>query len=219
VKNPVEWQVFLSELALLYLFEVEADSLSVPGNFDRAQIQQVLINLLKNASESGGPADQVRMKVEVDDELTISVLDRGSGMKAEHLARAGEPFFTTKRTGTGIGLHLCREIAVAHGGTFQLTPRSGGGIQPASVFRASSQMLLVAPVDHEGAQQREQHRARHRMEELPFDPAYSAQRGLEGPAAALNYGRGPRPQSRVKATRRRGRRPLNVAGGAGSSEP
>jgi signal transduction histidine kinase len=128
VKNAVEWKGFLSELALLYPFEVEADSLSVTGNFDRAQIQQVLINLLKNASESGGPADQVRLTVEVDDELIISVLDRGSGMKAEHLARAGEPFFTTKRSGTGIGLHLCREIAVAHGGTFHLTPRSGGGI-------------------------------------------------------------------------------------------
>ena len=127
-KSAVEWKGFLSELALLYPFQVDADSLAVPGNFDRAQIQQVLINLLKNASESGSPPDQIRVKVEIDDGLTISVLDRGSGMKEEHLARAGEPFFTTKRSGTGIGLHLCREIAAAHGGTFQLTPRAGGGI-------------------------------------------------------------------------------------------
>jgi signal transduction histidine kinase len=128
VKGEVEWKGFLAELALLYPFEVEAASLAIPGNFDRAQLQQVLINLLKNAHEAGGPAEQVRVKIELGDELTISVLDRGSGMKAEHLARAGEPFFTTKRSGTGIGLHLCREIAVAHGGTFQLEPRAGGGI-------------------------------------------------------------------------------------------
>jgi len=128
VKSAVAWEPFLAELAALYPFEVDAASLSVPGNFDRAQIQQVLINLLKNASEAGGPASEVRVKVELDSELIISVLDRGPGMKPEHLARAGEPFFTTKRTGTGIGLHLCREIALAHGGSFELVPRAGGGI-------------------------------------------------------------------------------------------
>jgi signal transduction histidine kinase len=128
VKGAVEWQPFLAELAALYPFETEAASLSVPGHFDRAQIQQVLINLLKNAAEAGGPAGEVRLKVEINGELIISVLDRGPGMKPEHLARAGEPFFTTKRTGSGIGLHLCREIALAHGGSFELVPRAGGGI-------------------------------------------------------------------------------------------
>jgi signal transduction histidine kinase len=128
VKSAVPWQAFLAELALLYPFEVDADSLSIPGHFDRGQIQQVLINLLKNASEAGGPGDDVRLTVAVENELVISVLDRGAGMKPEHLARAGEPFFTTKRSGTGIGLHLCREIALAHGGTLELAPRSGGGI-------------------------------------------------------------------------------------------
>jgi signal transduction histidine kinase len=128
VKAPVEWQPFLAELAALYPFEVESASLSVPGHFDRAQVQQVLINLLKNATEAGGPAEEVRLKVEVNSELVISVLDRGAGMKPEHLARVGEPFFTTKRSGTGIGLHLCREIALAHGGAFELLPRAGGGI-------------------------------------------------------------------------------------------
>jgi len=128
VKSAVEWEPFLAELAALYPFEVEAASLPAPGHFDRAQVQQVLINLLKNASEAGGPPEEVRLKVELDGELIISVLDRGPGMKPEHLARAGEPFFTTKRTGTGIGLHLCREIALAHGGSFQLVPREGGGI-------------------------------------------------------------------------------------------
>lgn len=128
VKNAVEWEAFLAELALLYPFEVEGSSPSIPGYFDRAQMHQVLINLLKNASESGGSAGEVRMRIEIERELIISILDRGSGMKPEQLARVGEPFFTTKHSGTGIGLHLCREIAAAHGGTFELTPRPGGGM-------------------------------------------------------------------------------------------
>jgi signal transduction histidine kinase/uncharacterized membrane protein len=129
VKSAVGWERFLAELAALYPFEVEAaSSLDKPGQFDRAQIQQVLINLLKNASEAGGPPDQIRVRIEFDGELVISVLDRGSGMKPEHIERAGEPFFTTKRSGTGIGLHLCREIAMAHGGTFELVARPGGGM-------------------------------------------------------------------------------------------
>lgn len=128
VKGEVEWKTFLSELSLLYPFQVDADSLAVPGRFDRAQIQQVLINLLKNACEAGSPAEQVRLEVDIGSELTLSVLDRGPGMKPEHLARVGEPFFTTKRSGSGIGLHLCREIAAAHGGSLELAPRAGGGM-------------------------------------------------------------------------------------------
>jgi signal transduction histidine kinase len=128
VKADVEWKPFLSELSGLYAFQLEAASLAVPGAFDRAQIQQVLINLLKNAHEAGGAAEQIRLRIETRNELIISVLDRGPGMKPEHLARVGEPFFTTKRSGSGIGLHLCREIAAAHGGSLELVPRSGGGI-------------------------------------------------------------------------------------------
>jgi len=128
VKAAVDWEAFLAELALLYPFKLEGGSPSSPGYFDRAQMHQVLINLLKNASESGGPAGEVRMRIGLERELTISILDRGAGMNAEQLARVGEPFFTTKRSGTGIGLHLCREIALAHGGTFQLAPRPGGGM-------------------------------------------------------------------------------------------
>jgi signal transduction histidine kinase len=127
-KRPVEWKPFLDELALFYPFKLAGSPPSVPAWFDPDQMQQVLINLLKNARESGSPSDQVQLEVARDHEVVISVLDRGPGMKPEDLARAAEPFFTTKPDGTGLGLHLCREVAEAHGGALEILPRLGGGM-------------------------------------------------------------------------------------------
>lgn len=54
--------------------------------------------------------------------------DRGSGMSDEVLANALLPFYSTKATGSGLGLTLCREIVEAHGGTLDLAHREGGGV-------------------------------------------------------------------------------------------
>ena len=75
------------------------------GWFDRAQLEQVLINVLKNAHESGGPAEAVELEVQRrGDELRLEVRDRGSGMGEAVLAQALLPFYSTKRSGTGLGL-------------------------------------------------------------------------------------------------------------------
>jgi two-component system nitrogen regulation sensor histidine kinase NtrY len=101
-----------------------------PGFFDRAQIQQVLINLVKNAHEAGGPKDEVKVALETGTEggCRISVLDRGPGIPDEVMQNVFLPFFTTKPSGEGLGLALSREIVELHQGRLGLARREGGGM-------------------------------------------------------------------------------------------
>ena len=91
---------------------------------DRAQIEQVLINLIKNAYESG--ATEVEVKTQFSPLLgegsgvRLLVRDNGAGMSPDVLEHAFIPFYTTKTTGTGIGLSLCRQIILKHGGTIHI---------------------------------------------------------------------------------------------------
>lgn len=98
---------------------------------DRAQIEQVLINLIKNAFESG--ATEVEVKTQFSPLLgegsgvRLFVHDNGCGMPADVLEHAFIPFFTTKPTGTGIGLSLCRQIILKHGGTIHIESEENKG--------------------------------------------------------------------------------------------
>lgn len=113
---------------------------------DRSQIEQVLINLLKNAQE----AVAVRMKEEagLSDEaesaqnqipyvrltthlssnkrdFIISITDNGKGILPEVMERIFVPFFTTKTNGSGIGLSICKQIVTLHGGTITASSKPG----------------------------------------------------------------------------------------------
>ena len=125
----VEWAPFLEALARHYAFRIAGAVPATPARFDRGQVEQVLINLLKNAHESGGPAEAIEVSVAQNArEARIDVHDRGSGMSETVLANALLPFYSTKRSGSGLGLALAREIADAHGGRVQLANRDGGGL-------------------------------------------------------------------------------------------
>jgi nitrogen fixation/metabolism regulation signal transduction histidine kinase len=137
--TSIEWAPFLASLALQCQFQLESKVPEEPGYFDAAQVEQVLINLIKNAHESGSPAEGVSLSlIPLGRDLKIEVADRGPGMSDAVLAQALLPFYSTKRSGTGLGLALAREISEAHGGRITLANRSDGGLKV-------SLMLPLAP--------------------------------------------------------------------------
>jgi len=127
--EPQHWPDFLARLSQQVEFTLAGEAPAEPCAFDAAQLEQALLNLLKNAHESGSPAAQVGLEVRrLHEAVRIDVLDRGPGMSDTVLTNALVPFYSTKRSGTGLGLALAREIAEAHGGRITLANRDGGGL-------------------------------------------------------------------------------------------
>ena len=126
--EPVAWAPFMARLEGTTPFRLEGTLPAEPGSFDARQLEQVMINLLKNAAESGSPATEITVAVQrAAPGYRIEVADRGTGLSEESLRDALLPFYSTKPAGTGLGLTLCREIVEAHGGRLSLASRAGGG--------------------------------------------------------------------------------------------
>jgi two-component system nitrogen regulation sensor histidine kinase NtrY len=127
-KREVAWEDFLGGLRALWPDVPIAPPPGV-GWFDPAQIQQVLINLVKNAFEAGGPRDGVAIEIEATEDggVRFAVVDRGPGMSDEVMSKALVPSFTTKDKGSGMGLSLCREIVEAHEGRLRIGRRPDKG--------------------------------------------------------------------------------------------
>jgi nitrogen fixation/metabolism regulation signal transduction histidine kinase len=127
--EAVAWPSLVARLRSQIDFVLEGELPPEPARLDVPQIEQALLNLLKNAHESGSPADGVSLRVRrLPGQLRIEVGDRGTGMSDAVLANALVPFYSTKRSGTGLGLALAREIAEAHGGRISLGNRKEGGL-------------------------------------------------------------------------------------------
>ncbi len=125
---PVAWRPLLLGLKDSLSFRVLEPLPAADAWFDAPQLEQVLINLVKNAIESGSPEDDVTLAVsERHGGVAIEIADRGGGLSEEVLRDALLPFYSTKPKGTGLGLTLCREIVDAHGGRLSIANRDGGG--------------------------------------------------------------------------------------------
>jgi len=96
---------------------------------DRDQIKQALYNVIKNSLEAMKRHGALRIRTDMDDtHVLIKFIDTGSGMSAENLSRVFEPYFTTKPSGTGLGLLIVRRIVREHGGELSIESRQGQGL-------------------------------------------------------------------------------------------
>lgn len=117
-------------------------------------VAQAVKSLLKNAQDASQPHTPVRLSASISAaEVHIEVLDRGSGMAEAILARAGEPFFTTKEPGRGmgLGLFLTRTVVEQLGGQLALTAREGGGTRALVTLPAAPGTSAPAKNDRIGA--------------------------------------------------------------------
>ena len=96
---------------------------------DRGQLRQVMLNLILNAAEAMHDITNrprlLRIATDVtpdNSDVVITVEDNGTGFDGKHIDRIFVPFFTTKSTGTGVGLAVCRSIVEAHGGQLTASP-------------------------------------------------------------------------------------------------
>jgi signal transduction histidine kinase len=99
---------------------------------DQTQLQQVILNLIRNAIEAMGSSSsddrRLRLATGFDNSAaSLYIQDTGPGISAENRDRIFDPFFTTKRVGTGLGLSICRTIVEEHGGSLRLTKTSSRG--------------------------------------------------------------------------------------------
>jgi len=125
---PVAWAILIERLRVVVAFELTGELPRREASFDTAQIEQALINLLKNARESGTDPSSIELAVQHTARgFSVEVRDRGPGFTPQALENALVPFYSTKESGTGLGLTLCREIVEAHGGRLRIANRTGGG--------------------------------------------------------------------------------------------
>lgn len=97
---------------------------------DPQQIQQILLNLLKNAMQATSDQSELRLRVEVrglGDQLVVRVTDNGPGIPPDIRERIFDPFFSTKQEGSGLGLSVSFAIAQAHGGDLRVDSEPGAG--------------------------------------------------------------------------------------------
>ncbi len=121
---------------------------------DPTQVQQVLVNLIKNAMQAMTAGGTLTLQTgEAADDVWVSVADTGGGIPQEMLNRIFEPFYTTKKKGSGLGLMIVQRIVRAHGGRIELESQVGRG----TTFRIRFPLherkprLLEAPTDESNA--------------------------------------------------------------------
>jgi two-component system sensor kinase FixL len=161
-RGETEWRIesikrLIEEISALALVAAKEQSVRVIFQLDssvdlvlvdKVQVQQVLLNLLRNAIEAMETSERreliVSTKPVADNMIAVSVADTGPGIDPKIAPQLFQPFVTTKRQGMGIGLSISRTIIESHGGKISMEPNPGGG----SIFRFT--LRAVTPEELEG---------------------------------------------------------------------
>ena len=137
--SPIDLNAIVDEALLLMQKPLGAEDIRVLATLDRTlpsllgdpnALHQVLMNLLTNAREAMAGGGEIRIetaRAERPDWIRLRVADTGPGIPPEDITKVFDPFYTTKRTGTGLGLSVTYGIIREHGGTIDVTSRPGAG--------------------------------------------------------------------------------------------
>ncbi len=129
IENVVEFlEVEAEELDIHFQISLSNSFPMVP--FDRNQMRQVMINILKNSMQSAKKGDTIIIKGVCEGPYCVlSICDTGKGIDPAHIPQVFEPFFSTKHYGTGLGLHVSKRIVESHGGHIEIDSHVGEGTE------------------------------------------------------------------------------------------
>lgn len=111
-------------------------------HIDRDQFKQVIYNLIRNSSQALGSDGEIIVRTgATDEDVFITIADDGPGIPADQVSRVTEPYYTTKKTGSGLGLMIVHRIVNDHGGELEFKSREGSGTE-VTVFLPRAERLV-----------------------------------------------------------------------------
>jgi signal transduction histidine kinase len=136
ILETVEIDALVREI--IDLVEVEAENAGIsitqkrshsePLILDKNQIKQVLLNILQNSLQASGPGQNITLSSYSDQtDAIIEIKDNGTGIPKQHLHKIFDLYYTTKKSGTGMGLSIANQIVAAHGGRIEVESEEGNG--------------------------------------------------------------------------------------------
>lgn len=140
VVTLINTQSSLNNIQIFVQFDSELPNISCEKN----QLKQVLLNLLKNAIEAMPKGGVIEVKAQEKEKgtLSIEIVDQGVGIPKDRLPTLGEPFYTTKEKGTGLGLMTCYKIIEEHKGKLQFTSKVNEGTSVEMILPTITQPLI-----------------------------------------------------------------------------
>jgi PAS domain S-box-containing protein len=138
-KDTLDLNEIIRDVLVLVAAKAKRESVSIRTDFagnlpvsgDRVQLQQVVLNLALNAIEAMSVGERPRELIlrtrNIEDQVQVTVEDSGPGLDPSGTEKIFDPFYTTKASGMGMGLSICRSIVQAHGGRLWATAKDGPG--------------------------------------------------------------------------------------------